>query len=79
VNRLTTKPTIQDPQAGDVVFVDGPAGVRGFDASRIVRGSGELGTLQVSNPTDGHLLVFSAESAAWVNDHKSLITDGGNF
>lgn len=79
MNRLANKPQIAAPATGDVLFVDGPSGVRGLVADGLLRGSGNLGAVQLNTPTDGHLLVFKGESQAWGNYHQSLITDGGNF
>jgi len=79
MNRLISKPQISTPAAGDVVYVDGVSGVRGLLAAGLLLGSGNMGAVQLSNPTEGHLLVFREEANAWSNYHQSLITDGGNF
>lgn len=76
-NRLTAKPAISSPSAGDVLYVDGPAGVRALDAGYPAAAAAVAGVnLPVRSVMAGNvvLAVASAQNQWLVPDADRDVT-----
>ena len=70
---LAAAPTVQVTPVTANIVVEGLVGIRGPSGSNNIAGK----PVTASGLTQGDHLEFSGE--AWVNTHKTTLTDGGNF
>lgn len=78
---IPSQPTVIVVEERQVQVVDVVApGMRGKQGPPGPPGTGALDLpLAIDNPQDGDVLAYDATEAAWTNEARATLIDGGNF